>query len=178
ARMHPPSEVAPTLEDVVSAEQNRQSKIETALGSEVELLAGVAGSVEAAREIVAAIDVLDDMRAAGADEQAQAEQEAIVVDLIADARGEAAIALAGAQAERWNKHMGAWSEAIRYEGMVESYKASPMVYRARMYFDTLQQSIAGSRLFIVGSGVADLHIRGELQTEKVGIDLFTKDPNE
>ena len=178
ARMHPPSEVAPKFEEVVIAEQNRQSKIETALGSEVELLAGVAGSVEAAREIVAAIDILDDMRTAGADEQEQAEQEAIVVDLIADARGEAAIALAGAQAQRWNKHMGAWSEAIRYEGMVESYKASPMVYRARMYFDTLQQSIAGSRLFIVGSGVADLHIRGELQTEKVGLDLFTKDPNE
>lgn len=178
ARMHPPSEVAPKFEEVVIAEQNRQSKIETALGAEVQLLAGVAGSVEAAREIVAAIDILDDMRTAGADEQEQAEQEAIVVDLIADARGEAAIALAGAQAQRWNKHMGAWSEAIRYEGMVESYKASPMVYRARMYFDTLQQSIAGSRLFIVGSGVADLHIRGELQTEKVGLDLFTKDPNE
>ncbi|MFG0244276.1 MAG: SPFH domain-containing protein [Phycisphaerales bacterium JB054] len=178
ARMHPPSEVAPKFEEVVIAEQNRQSMIETALGSEVELLAGVAGSVEAAREIVAAIDILDDMRTAGADEQEQAEQEAIVVDLIADAQGEAAIALAGAQAQRWNKHMGAWSEAIRYEGMVESYKASPMVYQARMYFDTLQQSIAGSRIFIVGSGVADLHIRGELQTEKVGIDLFTKDPNE
>lgn len=178
ARMHPPSDVAPKFEEVVIAEQNRQSKIETALGAEVELLAGVAGSVESAREIVEAIDILDDMRTAGADEQQQAEQEAIVVDLIADARGEAAIVLAGAQAQRWNKHMGAWSEAIRYEGMVESYRASPMVYRARMYFDTLQQSIAGSRLFIVGSGVADLHIRGELQTEKVGLDLFTKDPNE
>lgn len=178
ARMHPPSEVAPKFEEVVIAEQNRQSKIETALGNEVAMLAGVAGSVEAAREIVAAIDVLDQMRTRGASERDQAEQEAVVVELITAAQGEAATVLAGAQAERWNKHMGAWSEAIRYQGMVASYRASPIVYHARMYFNALSVSLADSRLFIVGSGDAKVHIRGELQTEKVGVGIFQKDPNE
>lgn len=178
ARMHPPSDVAPKFEEVVIAEQNRQSKVESAKAAEVELLAGVAGSVESAREIVAAIDILDHLRSSGAGEREQAEQEAVVVDLISRARGEAAIALTGAQAERWKKHMGAWSESIRYAGMVESYKAAPMVYRAKMYFDTLSDSIKDSRVFMVGAGVADLHLREELQTQKVGYDLFQKDPDE
>ncbi len=178
ARMHPPGDVAPKFEQVVIAEQNRQSKIETALAAEVGLLAGVAGSVESAREIIAAIDILDDLRAENAPASRQAEQEAVVVDLIAGAQGEAAIVLAGAQAERWNKHMGAWSESIRYGGMVASYEASPMVYRARMYFNTLRDALAESRLYIVGSGVADLHIRSELQTQKVGVNIFEENPDE
>jgi modulator of FtsH protease HflK len=173
ARPHPPGDVASKFEEVVIAEQNRVAKVEVARANEVEQLAGVAGSVAAAREIVAALDRLDEMRARGAPEAEQDAQEAVVVELISRARGEAATTLAAAQAERWNKHMGAWAESIRYGGMTESYRAAPTVYRASMYFRTLRESLADSRIYLVGQGEADLHVRNELQTVKVGIDAFT-----
>lgn len=178
ARMHPPTEVAPKFEQVVIAEQNRDAKVELARADEVELLAGVAGSVEAAREIVDELAELDALRGSGADPQAVAAQEAVVVGLISSAAGRAATTLADAQAKRWEAHMGSWAQAIRYDGMIASYQAAPMVWRARMYFDTLRDTLANSRIYLISSGTGDLHIRSELQTERVGVDLFQRDPNE
>jgi regulator of protease activity HflC (stomatin/prohibitin superfamily) len=178
AHMHPPRDIAPKFEQVVIAQQHFDAKIEVARGEEVEALAGVAGSVAAANAIVAALDEYDSLRNAGADEAALAAQEAVVDGLMSAAQGEAATVLAAAQAERWRKHMGAWSESIRYQGMVASYTAAPLVYRAGLYFDALRESLADSRIFLVSSEVPNLHIRGELQSETTTINMFQKDPNE
>ncbi len=178
AHMHPPRDVAPKFEQVIIAQQHYDAKIEVALGEEVESLASVAGSVEAAKAIVAALDKYDAIRNAGASASELAAQEAEVVGLMATAQGEAAIVLAKAQSDRWSRHMGAWAESIRYSGMVSSYTAAPLVYRASLYFEALSESLADSRIFLVGTGVSNLHIRSELQTEKTGIGLFQKDPLE
>jgi regulator of protease activity HflC (stomatin/prohibitin superfamily) len=178
AHMHPPRDVAPKFEQVVIAQQNHDAKIEVARGDEVQALAGVAGSVDAARAIIAALDRYDALRTAGADDQTLADQEGLVVGLMSTAQGEAATVLSAAQAQRWTKHMGAWAEAIRYQGMVTSYAASPMVYRAGLYFDAIAEALADSRIYIVPAGVPNLHIRGELQTEKINIGAFQKDPEE
>lgn len=178
SHMHPPRDVAPKFEQVVIAEQHREAKIETARAQEVVALSGVAGSVEAAQRIVAELDAYDSLRAGGESGAALAEQEAVVSGLMATAQGEAVTVLAAAQAERWKQHMGAWAESIRYEGMVTSFEAAPLVYRAGLYFDALRASLADSRIYLVGAGVPNLHVREELQSSQVGTDLFTKDPNE
>ncbi len=177
-RMHPPRDVAPKFEQVIIAQQHHAAKIEIARGEEVEMLSSVAGSVKAANAIVSALDRYDTLRKAGADEAVLAAQEAKVVELMSTAQGEAAIVLAKAQADRWTRHMGAWAESIRYSGMVSSYTAAPLVYRAGLYFETLSESLAESRIYLVGAGVPNLHIRSELQTKKVGIGMFQKDPLE
>lgn len=178
AHMHPPRDVAPKFEQVITAQQHRDAKIEIARAEEVEALASVAGSVDAANAIVAALDEYDALRNAGAEDRVLIAQEAVVVELMSAAQGEAAMVLAKAQANRWTQHMGAWAESIRYSGMVSSYTAAPLVYRAGLYFETLSESLANSRIFLVGAGVPNLHIRSELQTKKVGIGLFNKDPLE
>lgn len=178
AHMHPPRDVSPKFEQVVIAQQNHAAKIEVARGEEVQALAGVAGSVAAARAVIAALDEYDALRIGGADPETLAEKEAAIVGLMASVKGEAATVLAAAQAERWTKHMGAWAETIRYQGMVSSYASAPMVYRAGLYFDTLAESLADSRVYIVPAGVPNLHIRGELQTEKINAALFQGDPEE
>jgi membrane protease subunit HflK len=178
SHMHPPRDVAPKFEQVVIAQQHRDAKIESARGLEVEALAGVAGSVQAANAIVEALDAYDASRNAGASDGELATQEAKIVELISTAQGEAAMVLANAQADRWTRHMGAWAESIRYQGMVSAYTAAPLVFRAGLYFDALGESLTESRIYLVGAGVPDLHIRAELQTEKVGVGLFQKDPGE
>lgn len=178
AHMHPPREVAPKFEQVVIAQQNREAKIEAARAQEVQALAGVAGSVEAALDIVAALDRHEVMRRAGASEEELAEQQQRVVALIAAAEGEAASVLAHAQAERWQKHTGAWAESLRYAGMVASFTAAPLVYRANLYFDALAESLARARIYIVSGDIPELTVRTELQEELVNPNLFQKEPDE
>lgn len=178
AHMHPPREVAPKFEQVVIAEQHREAKVESAGAEEVQALAGVAGSVAAAKKIVAELDAYDLMRNGQASEAAVAIEEVKVAALMSSAQGEAAKILAEAQAQRWRKHMGAWADAVRYRGMVASYQAAPLVYRAGLYFDVLRDSLANSRIYLIDAGVPTIHLRDELQTEKVGIGLFQKNPDE
>lgn len=174
AHMHPPRDVAPKFEQVVIAMQHRDAKIEVARGEEVQSLAGVAGSEAEANAIVAALDKYEAMRDQGADDATLAKQEAVVVGLMASAQGEAATTLAAAQAARWKAHMGAWAESIRYQGMVASFTAAPLVYRAGLYFQALKESLAKSRIYLVSGDVPVLHNRLELQTEKTNIGLFQK----
>jgi len=103
-----------------------------------------------------------------------ARQELAVVKLMSTARGEAAQSLALAQAERWNRHMHAWSDAIRYKGRIKAFLAAPLVYRAGLYFDALKDSLKDSRIYLVSSDIPDLHVRAELQDKEIGLDLFTK----
>lgn len=172
AHMHPPRDVASKYEQVVIAQQNREARIEAARAAEVQALAGVAGSVQAALEIVAELDRYDAMRQAGASAEELTGQQQRVMDLIASAEGEAASVLAEAQAERWRQHLGAWSESVRYAGMISSFTAAPLVHRASLYFDVLAESLANVRIYIVSGDIPNLHFRAELQEELVNINMF------
>lgn len=178
AHMHPPRDVAPKFEQVVIAQQNREAKVEVARTREVDLLAGVAGSVDAAREIVSLLDQYAAMRDGGASDADLVQQELEIVDLMSRARGEAAQTLAIAKADRWGRHMNAWSDALRYEGKVRSFVAAPLVYRASLYFETLRESLVDSRIYLVSGDIPDFRVTTELQDDPVGIGLFQKDPLE
>ncbi|MBK7405456.1 MAG: hypothetical protein IPJ41_12695 [Phycisphaerales bacterium] len=178
AHMHPPREVAPKFEQVVIAEQHREAKIESARAEQVQALTSVAGSVEAAEQIVAQLDVYDTMRNSAATDAQLVNQELKVMQLMSAAQGDAAKILAEAQGQRWDRHMGAWADSVRYRGMLASYEAAPFVYRAGLYFDALRDSLAHSRIYLVDANVPNLHLRDELQTQKVGIGLFQKSPDE
>lgn len=175
AHMHPPRDVAPKFEQVVIAQQNREATIESARAAEVEALAGVVGSVEAAQRIMRELDRYNELLSSGAPREQIDEQEAVVLGLMAEAEGEAASVLAAAQAARWQSHMGAWSESVRYAGMVSSFTAAPLVYRAGLYFDTLREALSDVRLYVVSGDIPDLRIRTELLDQMVGYDLFEND---
>ncbi len=178
SHMHPPRELAPKFEQVVIAQQYRETKIEVAKAKQVQLLAGVAGSVDAAEKIIAAIDRYTELRDSGAPAEKVSEQELEVVRLMSNARGEAAKTLAMAQAERWNRHMHAWSDLVRYQGRVKAFTAAPLVYRADLYFDALRDSLKDSRIYLVSADIPNLHVRTDLQDKEIGVDLFTKGPDD
>lgn len=173
-RMHPPREVAPKFEQVVMAEQYAAAKIETARGVEAATLSAVAGSVDRAREIAGAIEDYDKLQKAGAGQEALDAQEQTVLGLISNAAGESARLIAIARADRWAKEMGALSQAVRYRGQLEAYRASPELFRAGMYFDTVRESLAQCRVYVVSADIPQLHLRHEFSDAQVGLDLFTQ----
>lgn len=151
--VHPPRNTASMFESIAQSQQQKAASLEAGQSDANRKLIEVAGSVEAARKIVAAIDAAD----AAVKRQAPASEvrdlQIAAEQLLDKASGKAASMLQKAKADRWSKHMEARARAERYSGQLASYRAAPGVYMSKMYFDTLTESIANSRLYIVGPNV-------------------------
>ncbi len=150
ANAHPPSDelVAASFERVVSAEQERQAEIERAETGAIYALAEVAGDPALARRIDARIRELEGMRERGADAAEIAAQEAEIQTLLESAGGDAAVLIASARSERWQRHMLARGRAIRHNGRVELFRAAPGPYIAQRYLATISDAVAQARLFV------------------------------
>jgi regulator of protease activity HflC (stomatin/prohibitin superfamily) len=170
--VHPPKESAKSFELVVQTDQRREANIEVARGDEVKLLVEVAGDVNLARQIVAELDALQALTESKATPQQIAVQEDKIRTLIESAGGSASSALADASADRWQKHMGDRARASRYLGQVALHDASPIVYRASLYFDEIRKSVAGSRLYITSDEIPDSRVIVDLMDKQSGLDVF------
>jgi len=156
--VHPPSEkqVAQAFHNVVDAQQRRLAAISKAQAEQVRTLARSAGRAELARRIVRALDELEQLAAAGGDEQAVAAQEKRVEALLGEAGGDAASLIAKARADRWRAHMDARARAARQQGRALAYKAAPYVYTAMLYLQTLRDVLADARVFITTFDTSDV----------------------
>ena len=173
--VHPPKAAAAAFETPVQADQRREAVLEAARADEIESLTKVVGEVALARRIVAELDALDRLKEASGAAEAVREQELVVQRLLEGAGGEAAEKLAGARADRWERHMLARGRAARYQGQLALYAASPELYRATTYFDALRASMAGARVYIASEGVENQWYQVDLQDKDTGVDVFKGD---
>ena len=167
--VHPPKESAKSFELIVQTDQRREATIEAARADEVRTLVQVAGNVSLAREIIAELDRLQELNESKSDAVTLAKQEDKIRQLIEGAGGFASSLLADASAARWEKHMGDRGRASRYEGQLALNQASPMVYRAGLYFDALRQAVSGSRLYVTHDAV---RVDVDLQEKTSGLEVF------
>jgi regulator of protease activity HflC (stomatin/prohibitin superfamily) len=174
AGVHPAKKVASEFEAVVGAEQNRQAKIDSARAAAVETLTRVAGSVTLAEQIVSRIDAVDRMRTQGGDQEKINEQEFEIQKLLDQAGGKAATMIAQAKSDRWQRHMGERARAVRYNGLLESFKSAPELFKSSLYFDALRTALADTRLFITSDKLPDLRVTAELQDKDSGTNVFTE----
>lgn len=171
--VHPPQRVAGSFERVVQAQQRRQATLEVAEQWAIRTLASTAGSVDKAREAAAML-----ARAAETSDPTEAEEIRREVEtLLIGSGGLAASDLLTARAERWRAHMGTLATATLHNGQVESYQASPLLFRTGMYFDSLLQLMRGSRVFIVGGDAANLWQQFDFQDSQRASDIFTAEEN-
>ncbi len=171
---HPPRDVAPNFERVVQARQNRESKIEAANRDKVTALTTVAGRSDLAEQIVGYLDEIKTATETGAPQQRVDELEVEAQQLLASAGGEAGRLLQSASAERWNRHMTARADALRFVGQKMSFDANPRLFRAKHYLDALRDVTADARLFIVPHDVPRDMVF-ELQDQRIGRDVFDPD---
>lgn len=150
AGAHPPQQesVALSFEQVVAAEQRRESYVELAEAVALRTLAKAAGDVELARSIVVELDQYESLKDAGASEEQIIQQEIAIEALLAQAGGEAGAIIMEARAERWERHMGARARSLRHRGQAAMFRAAPRVYMAQRYIDTLIAAAERSRLII------------------------------
>ncbi|MBL6763361.1 MAG: protease modulator HflK [Verrucomicrobiae bacterium] len=67
------------------------------------------------------------------------------------AKADARVAVLTAEADRISKVQAAYAEGGQFANQVIAYKASPEVYRRRSYLNTLVDSIAGARKYVIGT---------------------------
>jgi modulator of FtsH protease HflK len=185
--VHPPKDVAPAFETPVQAAQRREANIASAQTEAARRLTEVVGDTALADRIVAEIAAHDAINArlkgaAGPDRAALtsqlAEQEIKITSLLQSAGGSASATLSAAKATRWNKHMSARREAVRYAGQLAFYTAAPEVFELARYYETLREAMRGARLYIVPDSPADRRFDLDLSEKDVGFDIFrSKDSN-
>lgn len=161
AGVHPKKEVAGAFEEVVNADQRRESAIERAEAERISRLASVAGSVENAGRIIAVLDELDALRAGGGSDEEIASKELEATDLILDSKGEASIVMSSARTKRWSRHMSARSQLVQSVGQIAAYKAAPLPFKVEQYLSALSDSARAARVWIVPD-----------QSIRIDIDFF------
>lgn len=156
--VHPPLEAAPSFESVIRADQEREAAIERAQADRIRTLSDVAGSVEKAEAIVAALDRLsrERERDPASPELEKLSQE--VSDLLASAGGRAANLIVEARANRWSAHFNARAHAIRTEGLAKIYNAAPRVFSMERVVETLVEVTTGKQVVVIGIEGASLRI--------------------
>jgi len=166
--VHPPRETAEKFEEVVSAGQRREAAIENGKKEAEQMLIEAAGSLEQAREIVAAIN----LRESETDPDERIVHEARIAGLMSRAGGAAAIELQQARRERWEMHMDARARAEQHAGEIANYEAAPSVYIARKYFDAIRDLMIDKRVYIVADKREGLEVRVDLHDAAIGGNLF------
>lgn len=162
---HPPQDqdVAKTFHEQVRANQEKQTHIENAGRQATEILAQVAGSLDQARDLDAAILALEDLsrryeslRSSGADaaslqsaRQLLLQQQARVDALLASAGGDAAKTIGQALAYRWQRQLTELGKARLFQAQVAGYRQAPRYYLARLYLDALAEILPQTRRFVV-----------------------------
>lgn len=173
--VHPPDkDTAKNFEQVAEVQHKQLANIMEAEGEAIRILTEVVGSVELAEQIVAEIQVLNDMRASRAaeDNEAVVEQEHKVRDMIATAGGRAAAMIAEASADRWRRHMSERARLAAYQGQLGTYRAAPAVYRASLYLDAMKFAMADARVYITDDA-SRTHWRFNLEDRESVSDIFS-----
>lgn len=153
--MHPPQDASRAFEGVVVAQQKYNARVKNAEALAVETLSRSVGSVALADRVIAELDVLAKIPATleGKPNPAYTQQRLKIRGMLTEAGGAVAATLAGASADRWERHMGERGRLWAFQGLVGAYRAGPELFRAGVYFDALRAAIANARLFLVDKGV-------------------------
>jgi regulator of protease activity HflC (stomatin/prohibitin superfamily) len=158
----PGGRVARAFHRQIGAQQERQTRIQEGRREAVATLARVAGSVDHANRINAAIVELDELRSAAASDPDTVRRitarELDVESLLGEARGEAAELVHAARGYRWSKAVGERSARERFAGELLAYEKSPEYYRVRRFLDVLADGLAERRKFIIAGDHGDLPI--------------------
>jgi regulator of protease activity HflC (stomatin/prohibitin superfamily) len=151
--VHPPQEVAEQFNASAGAVQGAQMRIETGRQEETRVLTEAAGSVEAARNIVAEHEKLQQLRRDLAEQKATVEQvqaqQAHLELLIQRAGGAAARELLAARQRRWEAENNAVAAAALQPVEFAAYQQAPMYYVNRGYLEVLRRTMADKRKFLL-----------------------------
>jgi modulator of FtsH protease HflK len=162
--VHPPEEdnVADAFQEVIAADQEKQTKIQVALRESNVVLSDVAGTADIAKSIGAAVSKYDAYQRELGDKDRTPEQKAklaaeltAVDDLLQNvALGRASAIILQANAYRWDRYLRERAKAERFDAQYHAFVAAPDLFRQRQYLDAVTEGLAGRRKIVLLSDQA------------------------
>jgi regulator of protease activity HflC (stomatin/prohibitin superfamily) len=147
---HPDKDVASAYQNVVGAEQERESLIEEARAQMNTALGGVAGDVRLALELAEAVRYVAELgRAEVVDDAALREATARRDALFARAAGDVSARMSRARGERWRRENEWLGNAERFSSEVAANRSAPRVYQYWRYLESLRAGLANVRKVLV-----------------------------
>ena len=172
--VHPPHEVADAFHAVISAEQEKVTRIENSQRRAIQLLAEVAGSVEQAEQLVAEIEAATKLRESeNGNAEVTLRKEREVDRLLLAAGGRAAETIARARAARFEIESSERGQAARLSRQGRAFEQAPRLFKVRRLLEVLRESLVDARKVVVLSGHDRLTIRGDFKSVEQGFDLST-----
>ncbi len=157
--VHPPEEdnVAETFQEVIAADQEKQTKIQTAMRESYVTLSEVAGTADIAKRIAAAISKYDSYRrelgekVQSSDQQVKLAAELQAVDelLQNNAQGKASTIILQANAYRWERYLKERAKAERFDAQYHAFTGAPDLFRQRQYLDAVTEGLSRRRKIVL-----------------------------
>jgi modulator of FtsH protease HflK len=185
--VHPPEKdnVADSFQEVIAADQEKQTKIQVALKDSNIVLSDVAGNADIAKNIAAAIAKYDVYQRELGDKARSPEQQSklaaeltAVDDLLQNtALGRASAIILQANAYRWDRYLRERAKAERFDAQYQAYVAAPDLFRQRQYLEAITEGLSNRRKIILLNEQAVPPIfRIDLKTQASAIsDMFNKE---
>ncbi len=157
--VHPPEETAQAFQEVIGAEQKRTASIRSAEADYNKKLNEVAGDVNRAQSLAAAIQKVNQLEGdPKATEQARMEARQQCHDLffgddkgVKQIGGEAAGIIAKARAERWKLENEAHAQAVLFTASRAIKDAAPRPFYLREKLKALADAMQGIRKYVIAS---------------------------
>lgn len=143
--VHPPQVVATDFEAFVSAQQGRETAIETAQQFAIRDLVGVSGSMEQSADLLAAMTASADT--------------AQLTAHLDPCEGTVAQILSAAQAYRWQRPSTERGQAGRFIAERLLYRAAPRAYLNHRVMTTIESALADARKYMLVGNRDQLIIR-------------------
>ena len=141
--------VAKAFLEQIAARSEQRATVEAARRDAIEMLAGVAGSRSAARELEDEIAELRDLKAGKARAREVAKQELALERRLAEAGGSAAELIYDARAYRWRRALGEEAKAQRFARRLRAYEAAPGYYSAKRALEVLAAGMVDRRKMVI-----------------------------
>lgn len=171
--VHPPIDTAHQFEEVVAVQQASLGLVAHAEANRIATLTKAVGSVRDAELLLSLMARLENEP--GAEQRAEIEQQ--ILELCSEAGGQVSAMIRQAKADRWKKHMSQRGRAERYGGQLASYHASPELFKAKLYFQTVRELMGQTRVYIVADDVP-VEMRTNLEDAETSTNAILSRPQE
>jgi regulator of protease activity HflC (stomatin/prohibitin superfamily) len=158
--IHPPEDTAPEFQDVIGAEQKRTASINSAKADYNKRLSEVAGDVDRAKALAAAIQKMNELEGdTSATPQARMEMRGLCRTLffgdsktgVSPIGGQASGIIAKARAERWKLENEAHAQATLFAASRTTKDAAPRVFYLREKLNALAGAVSGIRKYVIAA---------------------------
>lgn len=172
--VHPPAEVAKEYEQVVASVQQKQATVLSAQAERNRILTELGGSIEAVDALYELVSKLEQAKQTG-DDAAVKQLEQQFQASLKIVKGKVYKVLRQAESDAFERANLARGEGLQFAGQLQSYQASPQIYKKLQRLKAMEEGLEKARKYVVVTEEEDSQIYQIDLQEKLTQSLYDLD---